>query len=206
MNQDHVFIDLETSSLSPESGEILDVAAIRCDRKGNVLATYADRVLPERSVEPEAANKNGYSEEAWRTAVSLHTALAGLRATIQHSRFEEKFVVVAHFADFDRAFLEAACKTAHVPQVLAGRAWICTGQLAWPLVASGLLSSRSLDSVSKYHGVVNTAPHTAMGDVVCLKDTYFEMMRRYKLALAGEDMLRTVGGPRLEAAKKWFGL
>jgi DNA polymerase III epsilon subunit-like protein len=188
ITQDHIFIDLETSGFDLDAHEILEIGAIRTDSKGNILASYSDKIQPTKDVDEQAARVNGYTKEAWASAVPLATALETMRKVLVEGR-DDKVVVVAHFADFDRGFLRVACEKASIKSPFEGRAWICTGQLVWPLAFSGLLKSRKLSSLCDYFGIVNNAPHTATGDVTATAEVYWAIMRRSIPALKAESMI-----------------
>jgi len=188
IQQDHVFIDLETSGFDPDSDEILEIGAIRTDSKGNIIASYCDKVLPTKPVDDQAARVNGYTVESWSSAIPIATALDSLKRTLLDGR-TDKIVVVAHFADFDRSFLRVACEKAGIKSPFEGRAWICTGQLVWPLAFSQIIQSRKLSSLCEYFGVTNTAPHTATGDVTATAEVYWAIMRRSIPALKAESMI-----------------
>jgi DNA polymerase III epsilon subunit-like protein len=176
---DHVFVDAKTRDGST------DVAIIRTDRKGTVRVSYSDKV----------------------TATLPFGVIANsIRNVILANHFSEKFIVVAHFADVDRSVLRKETDAIASKELFEGRGWIDTSQMSWPLVYSGLLPNRTLDSVSKYMGVVNEAPNTAQGDVHTVMRLYWEMMRRYKTALTAEDAIRSVGGEKFDSLRKMVGL
>ena len=177
IDRDHIFIDLETTGLDPSTGDIIEVAAIRTDNVGNLIATYSDKITPKVPVTIEASRVNGYTEEKWAQAISIEAAMATMTASILTGR-DAKFVVVAHFADFDKAYLKSVCARYHLPLPFNGSQWICTGQLAWPLYYSGVIKSRSLAALCKLFGTENIAPHTAMGDVSAAHEIYWKMMQR----------------------------
>jgi DNA polymerase III alpha subunit (gram-positive type) len=177
IQQDHIFLDLETSGLDPDSDEILEIGAIRTDSRGAIYATYTDKVRPSKVVNEDAARVNGYTKERWANAVSLTEALSSMRKTLLDGQ-DEKVVIVAHFADFDKAFINAAYKGLGQASPFAKRAWICTGQLVWPLVYCGILHSRKLEALCDYFEVENDQPHSATGDVAATMAVYWKMMRR----------------------------
>jgi DNA polymerase III subunit epsilon len=204
---DYVFIDVETSSLSPSDGEIIEIAAIRTNRKAKVLKAWHSRVAFSGKIDDETAKVNSYNPESWLGAPALRHALEYLRENII-TGFEEKYIVVAHFADFDRAFMREAAKACNVEELFIGRAWLDTAQIAWPLVHSGALTSRSLDALASFFGIINENPHSAMGDCETLMRTYWVMIRRMAGAVAvGETVLRV--GENSDIVKKglrWLGI
>jgi len=205
MRQEHIFFDIETSSLDPKKGEILEMAAIRTDRRGNILATTSDKIKPTKPVDDDAARVNGYNPEAWENAATFPEAMATMRSVLLSPMFDEKFVVVAHFADFDRSFLSNACAEYKEPEPFEKRAWICTGALAWPLVYSDMISSRSLESLCKHFGIRNPAAHTASGDATATMNVYWAMMRRYSTSLKGEEFARDIGGKTFKTVRDMLG-
>jgi DNA polymerase III alpha subunit (gram-positive type) len=187
---DYVFVDVETSSLSVETGEIIELAAIRTNRKGKVLKAWGSRIAFNGKIDEETKKVNHYDPLDWDGAPLLRHGIEFLRDAMV-TGYEEKYIVVAHFADFDRAFIREACKSINVEDPFIGRAWLDTAQIAWPLVHSGALASRSLDSLARFFGVVNERPHTAMGDVETLMRTYWIMIRRMSGSVAvGETAIR----------------
>jgi DNA polymerase III epsilon subunit-like protein len=202
MNQDHIFFDVETSSLDPKSGEIIDIAAIRTDRTGTVLASCSDRIQPRKPVDESCAKVNGYKPEDWASACTFKVAMNTLRKVVLAQHFQEKFVVVAHFADFDRMFLTACCEREQEPVPFEGRAWLDTAQISWPLIAGNMIPSRSLEALTKYYGIENSAAHTAIGDARAVMGVYWEMIRRFGTSLKLEEYARKKGGPTVEMVRR----
>ncbi len=145
----------------------LEMAAIRTSPKGDILVAAAD-------------------------ATDIQKSFSDI---ILSSRFDEKYILVAHHAEHVKKLLDVPSK----------RAWICTAQLAWPLVYNDMLASRTLDSTAKYHGILQEGT-TVADEATTTMQLYWEMMRRYKLALSGEEFLRNVGGPKLDTLRRFVGL
>lgn len=177
---DHVFFALHAGKSVDRDGEM---AVVRTNGQGKITATFAD---------------------AWSPSQPFENVILGLRGNILPNHFAEKFVVVAHFAEVHRTALAARCGDAPVP--FAGRAWIDTSQLAWPLVMAGLVASRSLDVVARHFGISNDAPGTAQGEAATVLSTYWQLVRRFKTALTAEDMLHSAGGEKLDSIRKLIGL
>lgn len=193
MNQEHIFIDLETSSLNPKTGEIIELAAIRTDCFGTMVGSpVCDKIKPLKLVDAEAAKVNGYSEKDWQYAVPFRIAFENFERSLIRDR-TDKLVIVAHFADFDRRFLEETLDREQIPNPLQGRSWIDTGQLAWPLVFNDYLKSRSLEALCKYYGIENEHPHSAADDVKATAEVYWAMMGRFKIAQGVETKVRRFG-------------
>lgn len=205
MKQDHIFFDIETSSLDYDSAEVLDMAAIRTDRTGDILAAYSDRIRPSREVDPKSAKVNGYNSSDWANAQEFKAAVAAMAGVILNPKFDTKYVVVAHFSEFDKTILTNQCK-AHGIEMPFKRAWLDTAQIAWPYAFNDMLSGRSLDTLCKYFGVVNKSPHTAAGDAAATMHAYWAMMRRLTPALMAEEFLVRKGGQKLDSIRKLVGL
>lgn len=125
--------------------------------------------------------------------------------TILHPHFanekgEQKFVIVAHFAESVREFIKESCGDPFP----TGRAWVCTSQLAWPLFYSGVLSQRTLPALAE-HFRVQLPDGTVESQAVALRNVYKEMMRRFKTAILAEDAITELGGGFVESVRKMTG-
>lgn len=195
IHQDHIFFDLETSSLKPEDGCVIEIAAIRTDSKGNILASFCDRVIPDREVKPSVAKINGYNKETWG-GVPFHSAIASFNRSIVRP-FSDKAVFVGHFCDFDRNFLSSDCIRFGLEIPLQSRAWICTGNLVWPFLFNDQLSSRKLVDIARFMNIPTEGAHTASGDAKMCCDVYWELMRRYSTMLIAHTAISQSGGRKV---------
>jgi DNA polymerase III epsilon subunit-like protein len=202
MNQDHIFIDTETSGLHPEKDCIIQLAAIRTDSRGKVMASFCENIRPDRAVNPEAAKVNGYDPETWG-GISFKAAIAKFNRAMVRDE-DDKVVFVAHFADFDRSFLRSDCERHGCEVPLATRAWICTGALVWPYLYQDQLRSRKLTDVCDFFEIPYTRAHDAASDVKACMDVYFEAMRRYSTMLVTHTALaQSKGGPLLKGLERF---
>jgi DNA polymerase III epsilon subunit-like protein len=197
MNQELIFFDTETGGLDPEKFDIIEMAAVRIDAAGNVVAQYSDKICPTLPVDPKAAQINGYSEESWKNAVSFENALETLKTAILRNR-SKSYILVAYNEKFDQAFFRSACKRIGEEMPFEGRRWVDPMHMAWPLLVAGVVPNLKLGSLVKYFGVSPDNLHTALGDTIALAQVYERMMKRYTLVTEAEGFVRNVGKSIME--------
>lgn len=158
MKLDHIFFDCVAGSGDPLKDPVSSLAAIRTDRKGKLLAAYSSEVAwkPEDSGAPIS-----YVEGKLKDALI--------------TPFPEKYIVIALGVDSKKPHLH--------PDTFAGRMWLDSFQVAWPLYHNGLIASRSLDAFAKYHGVDTSDLDSVTGRVEILAKSYWIMMRRLSGAI-----------------------
>lgn len=135
---DHIFIDLGHAS-NPRIETNPDIAVVRTDMKGNVLATYSDKAVPTR------------------------IAIEDMQHSILHERFDNVYVVVSSHTDTVRTFLKG-----HKGEDIFSPNWVDILALAWPLCYTNTLSSRTLESLCRHFEIINPAPNTATGNCEAL--------------------------------------
>jgi DNA polymerase-3 subunit epsilon len=202
------FVDLETTGLDPSRHDIVEVAVLRVDaRTLEVLAEYHTLVAPERldDAQPEALAICGFSKAAWTNAVPLREALLAVAPLLEGA------LVAGHNVGFDWAFLEAGYRRAGLALPRVDYHRLDTASLAWPLVASGELSSLSLDSLATYFGLDRPRPHRALADARCALEVARRLSERMRLGgrLAGlvgdERELFDALLSRLEQGRRQYG-
>jgi len=174
-----VFVDLETTGLDFRRHEILEIGVIRVDAKTLEMVAQCDvRVRPEHleHASPEALAIAGYSDEGWDEASTLEVALARVAPLFEGA------LVAGHNVAFDWAFLEEAFHREELPLPEVDYHRLDTASLAWPLVATGELSSLSLDSVAAYLGLERPSPHRAMADARCSLEVARRLAHRMRQA------------------------
>lgn len=99
------FIDIETTGLSPQAHEIIDLAVVVFDSESlEIEDKFQSRVRPQwlKTATPKALEVNGYNEKDWEDAETKDRALAKFCAITQGC------VLMGHNVAFDWGFLEAA--------------------------------------------------------------------------------------------------
>ena len=152
----YVVVDVETTGMSPWSGDrITEIAAIVV-RDGVVAERFETLVNPERSIPPMITNLTQINWEMVKDAPRFRDICEQVVSVLQGHVF------VAHNVDFDWRFVTAEVQRA-TGQRLSGRR-LCTVRLARRVLPQ--LRSRRLDSVANYYGVEILARHRAAGDAV----------------------------------------
>lgn len=105
-NAEYVAFDLETSGLSPETAEIVEIGAVRVWR-GHILATFSQLVKPAYPIPPEATSVNHITNDMVSGAPSIREVLP------RFLDFIGFLPLVAHNADFDMSFLSQAIHDTH---------------------------------------------------------------------------------------------
>lgn len=193
MNLDHIFIDLALTSTDPKKGEVIGVALVRTDARGTVRSINGTRTAYSEKIQAE--------KEIDADSRPIKESVEAMRALILHPSLDPQFIMVA-YGNHDRDFLKKAWKEAGETEEIFGdrRAWLDMSQLVWPLAYCDMVSSRDLASVASCFGFTNEQPDTCTGDVELLMRTYWAMMKRFRLALAGEEAVRSAVGDPLSNA------
>jgi len=98
---DYVAFDLETTGLSPEKDEILEVALVKF-RDGRVVERWSSLVKPERPCPLKPLRLTHISREDLAQSPRLSDVLSDIQ------RFREKLPLVGHNSGFDASFLTKA--------------------------------------------------------------------------------------------------
>lgn len=149
-----VFLDLETTGLSPEADEIVEIGAIRVNRGQIDSDTFSTLVKPEKRIPKHITEINGITQSMVNDCgIPLAEALSGF------IEFIGDLPLVTFNADFDMGFLWNAAKR----QGLAiENRYACALKLArraWP----GLPSYRLAD-LARIGNLGDKDAHRALGD------------------------------------------
>lgn len=148
-----VGIDIETTSLDPAEGEIIEVAALRFDlEKQQEIERYVRLARPKTALTPEITAITGITQED----VADKPAFAKLRDEL--TQFVGKDLVFAHNATFDLTYL--AHNGADFSQ---NQVWdtFKLATVAWPQAPS-----YNLGTLAQQLGITNSGEHRAAADVV----------------------------------------
>lgn len=156
------WVDVETSDLDPDNGDILEVAIVRLDPCNlGVKVVYESKIKMERpeNAHPKALEVNGYTEEKWAGA----RPAAVVMREIHELKLLQDCILAGHHVSFDAGFLNKTFKRlgiqARVDYHLFDTVTLALEHLhPW-------VDSVSLVSVCIALGLPTVGAHGAMADV-----------------------------------------
>ncbi len=95
-----VFVDIETTGLSPSMGRVVEIAAIRVER-GEIVQTFSKLIDPETELPHFTTQLTGI------TKADLHEAPTFLDIAKELHAVLDNAIFVAHNVNFDYSFLQA---------------------------------------------------------------------------------------------------
>ncbi|MDD5110509.1 MAG: 3'-5' exonuclease [Patescibacteria group bacterium] len=165
--QDYVVVDVETTGLRPWQGDrVVEIGALRVER-GKVAGKFWQLVNPGRPIPPEAQRIHGITD----ADVAGQPVMAEVLP--QFFSFTSALPLVAHYAAFDRSFIESACQACGLAHPV--RRYLCTVELS--RYVNPHLPRHNLDALAHYYGITVSDRHRALGDVEATWQLY-EMLRR----------------------------
>jgi DNA polymerase III epsilon subunit family exonuclease len=147
-----VIFDFETTGLDSMRDRIIEIGALKFV-DGKKVGEFSTLVKPDIPL-PETASKiTGITADMLEGQPSIEDVLPSFL------QFFDKAILVAHNAEFDMAFLKAACQRMGY-QV----EWpcFCTLKLARQLLPQ--LESKNLDALAQHFGLSFAARHRSIGD------------------------------------------
>lgn len=171
-DQTLIFVDVESTGLTPTTHEVLQVAVIREDPTTGTVTRFETKIKPTRIgwAEPKALEVNGYTPEAWADAPTAEEVLPLLRPYL------EKGILVAHNVNFDRSFLEDLFAR-HKDSIKLPHRTLDTYGLAMEHLAPCGLDSLALDAIRKFLGWPLVGGHEAMRDTEDCRKLYHMLSR-----------------------------
>lgn len=123
-----IVFDFETTGLDPARHEIIEIGAIRVNRDSDLHDTFSALVIPKGRISAKITQITGIDRDMIKA-----DGLPLAEAIDQFREFVGPLPMVAFNAEFDRAFLSAACQRVGADQF--GNRFHCALELsrkAWP--------------------------------------------------------------------------
>jgi CRISPR-associated protein Cas2 len=164
--RDYVVVDIETTGLSPDADEIIEIGALKVIN-GKVSCTFHTFVRIEGSIPVSIMELTGITDDMLREGGQAPQD--ALKAFVT---FLSDMPIVAHNASFDMNFLLRACKKQGLP-LLTNRS-IDTHSLTRRLVKS--LLNYKLETVAKHLGITQEEAHRGIGDCETTRLVYEKLI------------------------------
>jgi len=162
MDQIYVALDLETTGLSPETDEIIEIGAVKF-RDGREIEVFQSLVNPHRRIPYLVKSLCAISQDEVDAAPPFSAVAEGLIA------FLEGCPLVGHNVSFDLGFL--AQKGISLPNPAYD-----TCALAKLLLPQ--LSQRNLAAVALHLGIPHPSAHRALNDAMAVKEIFTVLLSR----------------------------
>ncbi|MBR1862889.1 MAG: 3'-5' exoribonuclease [Ruminococcus sp.] len=169
--EDYVVIDLETTGLSPNKADIIEIGAVKV--VGSVIVDRFDKLVkPPKSLPQKTTELTGITMADLENAPSINCVLPELL------NFIGDFWLVGHnIIDFDSQFLAVACARLQYP---FENKLIDTLEMSRQALPA--LKDHKLETVCKHFKVKNKKAHRALSDCEATQAIYEKLRSKYKPA------------------------
>ena len=162
----YVIVDIETTGSFSKTDGITEIAAVKSDGK-KILGEFHSLINPGKSIPGFIQSLTGIHPEMLQDAPFFEEIEDEL------FRFLDGNIFVAHNVQFDYNFIRSAFER-------QGRIYnskrLCTVRLSRKLIPEA--SGHSLGKITNFLGIVNEAPHRAMGDAMATTHLFHDLIKR----------------------------
>ena len=152
--KDYVAFDLETTGLSPDSDQIIEIGAVKI-RDGKISGKYNCIIHPEIEVSDFIINLTGISRDMLRKGIPLKEGVE------EFLEFSGDLPVLGHNVMFDYKFMKMAAASFKYPFEKTG---VDTLKVARKLLTG--LENKKLETLCAHYHYVNQAAHRAYDDAL----------------------------------------
>ncbi len=176
LEQPLAFVDIETTGLDRDKGEIIELGVVIAKMKDGALVVTDQldlKIQPTHieTADPQALRINGYNEADWLFAVSLEEAM---KAFVEKTKGA---IFLAHNITFDYPFIETALARTGVSHDLHFHK-IDTLSLAFGILhTSGDLGKLSLRMLCEQFGIENKKAHSAFADAYATYEVFKKLLK-----------------------------
>lgn len=167
MMTSYVCFDLETTGLSPERDEIIEIGAVKVV-EGKVVDRFMHFVKPNASISPMVTEITGITNDMVANAGPTDQII------FDFLRFCEDYPVLGHNLMFDYRFMQRYAQKHYMDFQKEG---VDTLKIARKVLPD--LSSRSLESLCAHYEIVNAAAHRAYHDALATAKVYQTLKHFY---------------------------
>ncbi len=156
-----IFIDIETTGLSLERHEIIEIASLQVSQTDfSIQKEFSSKVAPSHieTAEKEALELVGYTEKKWEHASSLKNAIT------EFSKMAQNGIPVGHVIHFDLMFLQKAFGLCNLPFLLDYH-YLDTVSIAYAKLKDDALFDVSLTALLKRFNIHRDRAHEAQEDI-----------------------------------------
>lgn len=165
--RDYVAFDLETTGLSLENDQIIEIGAVKI-RDGKISGKYNCIIHPEIEVSDFIINLTGISREMLEKGISLRKGVEGFL------EFSRDFPVLGHNVMFDYKFMKMAAASFKYSFERQG---VDTLKVARKLL--GGLENKKLETLCAHYDYVNQAAHRAYDDALATAVVFEQMKKEF---------------------------
>lgn len=170
-NTEYVVFDTETTGLNAAEHTIIEIAAVKM-KGSEIVAEWTELIDPQLEIGPKTTEITGITNEMLRGKDTLDVVLR------QFKEFTGNAILVAHNAEFDKAFINACAK--RIGMEPWNNAFLDTLPLA-RMMYKGMRNYR-LGSLAKKFNVELINAHRALDDTVALAHVFQQMLKDIKEA------------------------
>lgn len=160
MLRDYVAFDLETTGLSSDTDEILEIGALKV-RDGKIVSRFNQLIHPKKVILPQVSELTGITNEMVHDAPEVSQVIPEFLA------FCENDIVIGHNVMFDYKFTKTFAKRQGLSFEHQG-----LDTLKISRVVHKDFASKSLGAMCEYYGIVNESAHRAYHDALATAKLY----------------------------------
>lgn len=165
---DYVVIDLETTGLSSDYNEIIEIAAIKVSN-GNIT-TYSSLIKPNKEVDDFIADLTGITNKMLVNAPSIEEELPKFLEFVGNS------ILVGHNVSFDVNFIYTACENSNLPHFTND--FVDTLRIARRLLPQ--LKHHRLQDLVEHYNISYEGAHRALTDCQFTNQVYISLYNEIK--------------------------
>lgn len=164
---DFVLLDIETTGLSPDYEDIIEISAIKV-RDNRVVDTFSELINIKRPLSPFITSLTGITDKMLSCGDCAENVL------YRFLDFAGNDIVMAHNANFDINFLYDKCldKLGRI----FDNDFVDTLKLARKLLPQ--LTHKNLDALADYYNIPPRKEHRALGDCEMTLEIYYRLKKQ----------------------------